>query len=86
MIETFGLLTSTSTTPTAHKYSPFQFKMLSAVVVCVWRDGVGTAQLLQSCPKVVKRQTLNMHVACTEHAEETCMHNATFINVLRAQQ
>ena len=26
-VETFGLLTSTSTTPPAHKYSPFQFKI-----------------------------------------------------------
>ena len=27
MVETFGLLTSTSTTPPAHKYFPFQFKI-----------------------------------------------------------
>ena len=83
MVETFGLFTSTSTTATAHKYSPFQFKIgLFHYQQFLSVFGVTAPQLLQSCPKVVKRHTFNMHVACTEHVKGTCVVSLLYLSTL----
>ena len=85
MAETFRLFTSTSTTPPAHKYFQFQFQIGLFAISISWLClvyGVGTAQLLQSCPKVVKCHTLNMHVVCTEHVKGTCVVSLLYLSTL----